>query len=439
MSGAVGVKSPSPQDGLSIDHGGAIAVDTEQLRDVEARMREVASRYGEAHAAIVRTQLLLGSASGAHPQVDVGALRRSGERVGALQADMDDACTGVLLMADAFEVIELRAQAEALALTDAAAADAIRSRIDRLIAGDQRIEVVAEWLVADAEEHRFDGLGDQYDIAGLLPPVFLSGAIVGMATGFGKVLPGATLKGDAEPVSVARAAPVKSVDAPTSLAGALRRMPSGGAQVAVEKYTMPDGATRYVTYLTGTQNAAPWQAGEEEPWDMKSNVELYTGRESSSYQATLDALAAAGAEPGDRVDVVAYSQSGMIAAHLAMESEFDVAMQITAGSPQEPTLGDDQTLIQLRHTDDVVSALASGGSAAGTGSADGFTASRIGDPHDGWQDLALQPHSLETYIETAEMVDASDDPRAEALDEYWDELGEAVEVERTEYRAERKE
>ena len=86
-----------------------------------------------------------------------------------------------------------------------------------------------------------------------------------------------------------------------------------------------------------------------------------------------------------------------------------------------------------------MSALAAGGSAAGTGSADGFTASRIGDPHDGWQDLALQPHSLETYIETAEMVDASDDPRAEALDEYWEELGEAVEVQRTEYRAERKE
>ncbi|QNA93924.1 hypothetical protein [Microbacterium sp. Se63.02b] len=63
---------------------------------------------------------------------------------------------------------------------------------------------------------------------------------------------------------------------------------------------------------------------------MKSNVELYQGRESASYEATLDALEAAGAEGGARVDVVAYSQGGMIAAHLAMESPYEVTMQLTA-------------------------------------------------------------------------------------------------------------
>nr|WP_017203583.1 hypothetical protein [Microbacterium barkeri] len=140
---------------------------------------------------------------------------------------------------------------------------------------------------------------------------------------------------------------------------------------------------------------------------------------------------------GDRVDVVAHSQGGMIAARLAMEGDVDVAMQITAGSPQEPTLTDEQTLIQLRHSDDVVSALAAGGSAEGTGSPFSFTASRVGDPHDGFQDLTLGTHGLESYRETAALVDASDDPRAEALDGYWAELADAVRVERTEFRAER--
>lgn len=424
-------------EGLSIDHGGAIAVDTEQLRDLGARMRSVASQYDRARGAIDRAHALLSSSPDAGALVDVGALQRSGERIGDLCAQIENACAGVLVMADAFEVVELRARAEALALTDAAAASVVQARADRLVAADDRIGTMAEWLVAGWKERRFEGLGEQYDLAGALPPLFLAGAMVGVASGLGRVRPGMTLTGRADPVQVT---PVTSTtpSAPQNSAAALRRMPGAGAQVAVEKYTMAGGTTRYVAYISGTHNPLPWQAGEAEPWDMKSNIELYQGRASASYQATVDALAATGAKPGDQVDVVAYSQGGMIAAHLAMESEFEVSMQLTAGSPAEPTLGEDQTLIQLRHTDDVVSALAAGGSAAGTGSPDSFTASREGDPHDGMQDLMLRAHSLETYIETAEMVDASNDPRAAALDEYWRELDQAVEVERTEYHAERK-
>lgn len=427
---------PTNAGGLEIDHGGAIAVDTEQLRDVGYRMRAVASQYDEAREAVTRAQALIASSPEPSPRVDVSALQRSGARVGALCTEVENACTGALLMADAFEVVELRAQAEALALTDAAAANAVQARVDRLVADDERIGTMADWLVAGWERRRFEGLGDQYDAAGALPPLFLGGALVGIASGLGKVRSGMVLKGAAEGVSVTPVA-TSNPGAPAGLAAAFRRMPGVNAQVAVEKYTMVGGATRYVAYVEGTQNSLPWQAGESEPWDMKANIELYQGRTSASYQATLDALAAAGAEPGDQVDVVAHSQGGMIAARLAMESEFAVSTLMTAGSPTEPTLGDDQTLIQLRHTDDIVSTLAAGGSIDGTGSPDSFTASRVGDPRDGLQDLTLQTHALETYIETAEMVDASDDPRAEAVDEYWEELGEAVQVERTEFHAER--
>ncbi|WP_136041906.1 MULTISPECIES: hypothetical protein [unclassified Microbacterium] len=423
--------------GVEIEHGGVIAVDTEQLRDVGRRMRAVAMQCEEARAAIVRAGALLATEPEVAPQVDIGSLHRSGEGVGVLRAELEDACAGTLLMADAFEVVELRAQADALALADDAAAKTIKARIDRLIDGDARVGVMADWLVADWVGRRHGGLPEPMGVFGMLPSLLLAGGFAGITSLLGKVPAGTVLKGVADPVRVTPTATSTPAGAPKGVAGALTRMPSTSAQVAVEKYTMADGATRYVTYVKGTQNSVPWEAGEEDPWDMKSNLELYQGQRSASYQATVDALAAAGAEPGDRVDVVGYSQGGMIAARLAMESDYDVAMQLTAGSPQESSLDDGQTLIQLSHSDDVVARLAAGGSAEGTGSPDSFTATREVDPQDGLYDLSLQPHALEAYIETAQLVDASSDPRAEALDAYWRELGDAVEIERTEFHAER--
>ncbi|WP_435748301.1 hypothetical protein [Microbacterium sp. PMB16] len=425
---------------LEIDHGGVIAVDTDQLRDVGQRVSVLASRYADAREAIDRAHVLIDGLATLGAPVQLDALRASAQRVGELQVDADDAARATLLMADVFHVVELRARAEALEVTDSAAAASLRARVDRLLAADERIEIVADLLFAGWERERFEGLEDQWDIGGLLAPLFSFGAFIGVASRLGTILPGTPLTGTADPVTVT---PVKTSHPsapPATARGALERMPtSPGAQVAVEKYTMPDGEVRYTAYLKGTQNFLPWQAGGSEPWDMKSNAELYTGAASASYQATLDALAAAGAGPGDHVDLVAHSQSGLIAGRMAMESEFDVRLVMTAGSPGEPTLRDDQTLVQLLHTDDTVGGFAGGGSPSGTGSPDSFTATRVGDPDPGWQDAALRTHNVETYLETAQMVDESNDPRAEALDEYWSELGEAVDVERTEYRGERKE
>lgn len=423
---------------LEIDHGGAIAVDTEAMRDLAARMSGVGSRFGEARAAVARAHALISSTPGFAERVDTVALGATGERLGELLSDIEEASVGTLLMADAFDVVELRAEAEALALTDSAAAAAVQSRIDRMIAADSRVGVMADALVAKWEEERFEGLGSQWDMGGLLPPFFSVGAFIGVTSNLGTILPGMTLTGRADPVVVSASRSSTPATAPGSLEGAFQRMPSSpGSQIAVEKFTKPDGSARYLVYLKGTQNFNPWQAGGTEPWDMKSNAELYTGVTSASYQATLDALSAAGAGPGDRVGVVAHSQSGMIASHLAMESEYQVDLVLTAGSPTQPTLGDDQLLVQLAHTDDVVASMAGGGSPGGTGSADSFIATRVADPHPGIQDVMLRTHVLDTYIETARMVDESDDPRAVALDSYWADLGDGVEVERTEYAAER--
>ncbi|MCK2034834.1 hypothetical protein KZC51_01685 [Microbacterium sp. SSW1-49] len=421
-------------DDLDIRHGGAIAVDTEAMRDVGTRLAAVGVRFADAHAAITRAH----AAVIAEPElatVDAVALSAAGGRAAALGEECADAAARTALMADAFELVELRAQAQAMGAGGTADAAALQRRIEHLIASDDRVAKIADWLVAEWKDDRFEGMGDQYDLGGLAAPLFWGGPRAGVVLGLGKVRPGMTLQGVADPVTVTAVRTSTPTRAPESLADAFRRFPTApGAQVKVERLVMADGSKRYIAYVKGSQSVA---MGGAEPWDMRSNTQLYAGEKSASYQATLDALRAAGAEPGDRVDVVAHSQGGMIAAHLAMESGYDVRVQLTAGSPVEPTLDDHQLIVQLRHTDDVVSSLAAGGSPEGTGSPDSFIAQREGDPARGPQDLLLAPHQLEAYVETAEQVDASDDPRAEALDDYWSELDGAVEITATEYHAER--
>lgn len=421
--------------GVDIDHGGAISVDPEALREVAAQVDALVSRYDDACDAIRRALRLVLDEPELSRQVDTGSLWASAVRAIGLREESSDAVTSTLLMADVYEYVELQALADALAVHDAAAADDLRLRAEHLAATDDRIAGMAAMLVREWEDSRYEGLDAQAAGVGGLSSLVSGMAFVGSVFGLGVVTPGTTLTGKSERVTVT---PVKTSSlraGPTSIADSLRRMPSAdGAQIAVEKYTYAGGKTKYVAYLAGTKSPL---FGATEPWDMKSNLELYSNETSASYQATLDALEAAGAEPGDEVDVVAHSQSGMIAAHLSMESEYDVKVQITAGSPVEPTLDDDQTLVQLRHTDDPVSALAGGGSPGGQASDQSFTVSRVGDPLGGAQDAVAYTHWLPPYIETAEMADASGDPRVEALDEFWSDLNRAETVERTEYRAER--
>lgn len=421
--------------GLTIDHGGAISVDPDALRDIARRMDAVASRYDDAHSAIGRAHRVIVDTPGFSMHVDTVGLWASGQHVARLRSECHETAASTLLMADAYEYVELRTEAEMLAQADPSTAQRLMRRADRLAASDDRIRGMADEFIARWRARRFEGLVGNLVTPAVYDDVFRAVAMVGVVSGFGKVLPGETLKGEADRVSVTPVKTSSPTGAPSGMAGAFGRMPAtAGAQVAVEKYSFADGSTKFVAYLEGTQSIS-W--GGAQPWDSKSNGELYTGHRSASYQSTLEALRAAGAQPGDEVDVVAHSQSGIIAAHLAMESEFDVQMQITAGSPVEPTLDDDQTIIQLRHTDDPVSAFAGGGSPEGTGSADSVTISTEGNPHDTIEDLAVDAHHLETYRETAKLADDLSDPRMDAVDEFWRELDSAEVIERTEYQAER--
>lgn len=427
-------------DGLDITHGGAISVDPDAMRAVAEGMRGLGPGLIGAMDSIRRAYRILVDAPGLSAGIDTVALWASVDAVDALHGECLDAAEGTALMADAFELVELRAQREALTVADTAAADALHARIAALEGSEQPVSEMATYLVAGWKGERFDGLDGQFDLSGLLgpdglAPVFAGAAMLGAFGGLGVVRGGTILGGTVGQVTVTPIRTASVAAPPASLADAFRRFPSAeGAQLRIERYTMADGSHRFVVYTKGTQSPL---FGGANPFDMKSNVELYTKQQADSYQGTLDALSAAGARPGDQVDVYAHSQGGMTAAHLAMQSEFDVKVQVTAGSPVQPTLSDDQLLIQLRHTDDLVNALAGGGSPEGTGSPDSFTASRVGDPVRLPHDLMLKTHMIETYIETAEMVDASGDVRLHAIEDSWRELAEAVEIESTEYRVAR--
>lgn len=432
-------------DDLDVRYGGAISVDTEALRTVGSSLVSIAASVGEAWGAASRAHVLLMGSAACRQWSGFDAMGRSGARLRELQLGLEDTASSTLLMADAYEVVELRAQADALTASDQAAASDLRAQADAIASADPRVGALADQLLAQWRDHRFDGLGDQFDLGrlfgpsfgGVFGPLVLGVGIVAAIARSGVIPAGSVLRGTADAVSVAAVRTSAPKGPPTSLPEALRRFPTAdGAQVKVERYAMPDGSSRFVVYAKGTQSVL---LGGKEPWDMKSNKELYSGEKSASYQATLDALEKAGAESGDRVDVVAHSQAGMIASYLAMASEFEVGVQITAGSPVEPTLDDDQLLVQLRHTDDLVSSLAGGGSPGGTGSPDSFTAERVGDPVAGLQDLVLHTHVLDSYIETAEMLEESGDPRLDALDDLWRDLGDAESVQATEYHAEREE
>lgn len=429
----------SDEDDLSITSGGVIEIDTETLRDVGARLAAVAEQVQAAADAVFQAHRWIVAAVGLSARVGTVALWGSGDALTALRAHVDDVVTGVRLMADAYELVELRVERDALAITDPRAADAVQAEINDLEATDDRLATMADYLTAHWEMHRFDGLDDQFallELAGLAPGALMSAVkMISTSPMFGTVPAGFTLAGNADPVSVRPVLTSSPIAPPASLADAFRRFPeTDGAQVKVEKYTFADGTTRYVLYAKGTQSGL---AGGKEPWDMRSNAQMYVGMDAASYRATVEALHQAGAGPGDVVDVYAHSQAGLIGSYLAVQSEFDVQLMVTAGSPVEPELDSDQLLIQLRHTDDLVNALAGGGSQLGTGAPDSFVAQREGDPEAQWKDLILEPHMLDNYIETAEMVEDSGDPRVEAYRERLAALADAEAIEATEYEAER--
>ena len=374
-------------DELDIRGGGAVAVDTTTLRAAAGGFTRLADDLEEIATLVGSAALRLFEVAPAAWDVSY-TVELSRRRIVTVIAEAHDIAAALCSAAAVYEIVELRAER---AVADAAGDDSALARIDARLAALAREHPDAEHRASlGAFAHAVSwpgGLAAQAPgMFGWLAPGLFPLAIplawslqqaVG-SIGGGTIPATARLEGAPTHVVIAPVASRGPATAPASLADAAARVPGGGeARIRVERYTMPDGSRQFAVYVAGTQTVAP---DTRDPFDMTSNVELYTGQRSASFDAALAALADAGAEPGDVVHAFGHSQGAMVAARLAVEGGFDAQTVVSFGSPVEADLGDGTLSVSLRHDDDPVAALAAGGHAHAVGSAGSFIASRTADP-----------------------------------------------------------
>jgi hypothetical protein len=409
-------------DDLDIRSGGAVAVDTASLEDAATEAGAIATLLEDAAASLAGAQVLLDGAGlvwVAGPSLRADTVSYA-ETARTVERALREA-------AACYELVEARVErASAAAAGDAPALARLDARVAALVAAHPELDDAARRVDDDWRDGWSEEFVRQVDQATFLLGGFLgaaaSRALVGAVAlgigrgGLGEIRADARLRGTtpAPPMRMTS----RSADAPpATLADLAARIPASPDRVRVERYDLPDGTRRFAVYVAGTQ---AWSG--DDPWDMPSNIMLYSGAASDSYAATDAALVAAGAEPGDVVYAVGHSQGGMIVDHLALEGGYDTRAVVTFGSPVEAEVGDGTLSVQVRHRDDPVVLLAGPGSATPIGAPGGFIAERTVDP-EGWiGDVALGPHQLAAYAETARMVDASGDPRAAHLHDVLGEL-----------------
>ncbi|GAA3920387.1 hypothetical protein [Microbacterium invictum] len=420
---------------LEIRSGSVIAVNTHHLRHTAGRLMSLA-----AECEVVQRRLHDISAGitdeGAWANLPLALVAEAIERTRSIAADLRT-------LATIYEMVELEIQRDAAAaIGDDLSARSLTGRLAALSGTLSLPEQVVAWQLTRgwrADSHR--ELTWQSVQAGLpfgpfgwavsaVVPLLLVG-VRGLDRG--AVPNDARLRGPTRPVSLSPHRLREATTAPATVADVARRLPDDTlGRVRVERYTMPDRSRQFVAYIAGTRFG-----GDDEPFDMTSNLELYDGVRSASYEATVEALRASGAGPGDTVHLAGHSQGGMIASRVALEHEFRVETIITFGSPVQADVGADTLQVAVRHTDDLVSALSAGGFEGASGAPGSFVAERVADPVGTIGDVTFDVHQMEAYTETAELLDSSTDPRMDAVRESLAPLATATSVSTTVYGAER--
>ncbi|RCS60686.1 hypothetical protein [Microbacterium sp. JB110] len=443
---------------IEVSSGSVIAVDPDSLRSAASGVSEASERMREIAGLAQEAAIVIGVApnvgDGRAMDVQSDAIGAAG-RLDLLARHLRDA-------ADAYEFVELRfrwtmitctalpgAQVAAGARLGPQAAAERDAALDGISTRWQELAETNPAALTQANRHwnawrahTGQAATDEWGSAanGLLPPVWTGvsepdmrdamGDARGLiaAMGVGVVPMGARLIGKGDPVRVTPVQRSEATQAPATLAEAAKRIPDGDtdARIRVETYELPEGGREHVVYLAGTKGGGP------DAWDWGSNLDLYLGRRSASYNAVEQALADAGVREGETVHELGFSQGAMVGARLAAEGDYDVKSLVSFGSPVDVAGADDLLQVSVRHTDDVVPMLADGGNPA-----DGVVVEKDFDPADGIHDIVLPAHRLDAYAETAVEIDASSDPRLDALDELFARLGTAEDVSFVEFSAQR--
>lgn len=429
-------------DGVRISEGGVVSIDTTSLRDAASGLAPLAAGCAElaADMAAVRAVMNDLTAPASIPRESAHRLTR---RLDDAAGDADELVRGLRDTADVFEIVELDAERAAAVLAGddgAAAVLSVRLALARALTPDAAR--AADLLRDAAPSSHISGVWAQFAPAATmlgpwaLPALSLAAgamAIVG-ATGLGGVRGDTALTGSRMPVRVSEWTHPPIAPPPT-LESLAARMPQGDDQIRVERYAQPDGGSRFVVYVAGTEE--PVGFGGVEPWDMASNLDLYTGQRSVSYDAVVEALHRAGAGTGDAVIAVGHSQGAAITSHLAMSGEFRVEANVMFGSPVAADLPAGVLDVNVRHTDDLVPLLQTGGHATQVGAPGSFIAERSTGALGGGPGVSIAAHDMTHYVETAALVDASNDPRVDGIRTLLDELGDNGPAQVTTYHARR--
>jgi len=429
---------------LEIRGSGPIAVDTASLDAAAAGFELVAATLDEDAGALAAVAADLSGVVFAEPVA--GDARALGSALAASADEARAVATRLRNASAVYEIVELRAQ---LAAAEAGGdrTQIMRVRVELLLArtADPEAARAADLVLRAWRAESGDGLGGQLRALGVQAgPLALAGLSVGLplfrqavrAHGGGTVEAGGRLAGPPPPVTAVPLREYARGSAPATLAAAAARMPGEGeGRVRVEKYTMPDGTRQFAVYIAGTQTPV---VGGADPFDMRSNVELYGGDTAASYAVVVEALRAAGAGAGDAVHAFGHSQGAMIASRLATEGGFDTRTVVTFGSPVAADVGAGTLSVTVRHTDDPVVALADGGLPAVVGAPGSFVAERVAHPRAHLGDLIVPSHHMGAYEETSAMLDASSDPRMHAVRNVLGALAAAASVETTVWGAVRR-
>lgn len=393
-------------DGLTVV--GGIDVDVDDLHLLSGALSaaarevaEVASSVAALHAGMQPSLLLAsaarGPAGGPGPAAAVAGLGElSGPEALVVSARLAALGLRVARAAAAYDGAESQVVSRVAQVDDALEATAIAAGyLANLLTGTRER---GPWRGADP-----DSLSDAAGgaLAGLYPHRAI---ILGPARDLGAV-----------PVPTGVADLIRAIDGHAELA---HGDPTPG-RVDVLTVTSAAGETSYVVALPGTTSLRPpiTPYADDEPRDMRANLQLVAGQTTAEMEALPGVLAAAGVPAGARVALVGHSQGGLTAyasaGHPALRERYRVSHVLTAGSPVAAMAAPRGVrVLSLENTDDVVPRL------------DGRATSSSGE-RTTVSFPSLTPggaHALGQYEEAAVRVDAAEDAR---LAEFRDSLARA--------------
>ncbi|MBX3312083.1 MAG: hypothetical protein KF916_04215 [Microbacteriaceae bacterium] len=192
---------------------------------------------------------------------------------------------------------------------------------------------------------------------------------------------------------------------PRSLNQLAERIPTGDAQVRIEKYSGVENSdlagsgaqqgpeNTYIVYISGTRE---WGIDSKDAFDLTSNLALAGDKYSGSLQGVDKAMFQAGITAEDSVILVGYSQGGMVASALVAMQKYRVSHLVTFGSPAMPvTTSNTPKIISVTHREDFVPKV------LGPSPQDG----RVIVSADSAPDISA--HDLHEYRKTARKIDFS--------------------------------